>query len=163
MKPLALIIDDNDGVREVVQDCLEELGHKFHAVGSQREATEHLDRHRYDYILLDLELPRQFGAPTSPEIGRELLRQIKLSPNNSAAPVLAMSAHFDPGSKLAEGMVALGAVAAIGKPFVDLKASIRDMLNTTAAGSVELSAHGRAARTGVSLAPWPRLRDAPGP
>ena len=87
-KPLALIVDDNFRVRETLEDRVAELEHDFHSVGSQREACEHLDLHTYDYILLDLELPRSFGRPPLAEVGRKLLRQIKEHSRNCAAPVL---------------------------------------------------------------------------
>ena len=97
-------------------------------MGSQREACEHLDLHTYDYILLDLELPRSFGRPPLAEVGRKLLRQIKEHPRNHAAPVLSMSAHFGPDSELGDEMTELGAAAWIGKPFDDLHGAIKGML-----------------------------------
>ena len=127
-KPLALIVDDNLRVRQVVEDRVTELEHDFHSVGSQREACEHLDLHNYDYILLDLELPRSFGRPPLAEVGRKLLRQIKEHPRNHAAPVLSMSAHFGPESELGYEMIELGAAAWIGKPFDDLHGAIKGML-----------------------------------
>lgn len=128
MKPLALIVDDNFLVRETVEDRVAELEHDFHSVGSQHEACEHLDLHTYDYILLDLELPRSFGRPPLAEVGRKLLRQIKEHPRNHATPVLSMSAHFGPNSELGDEMVELGATAWIGKPFDDLHGAIMAML-----------------------------------
>lgn len=128
MKPIALIIEDNENVREVVEECVADLGHEFHSARSESEALKHLERHRYDYILLDLELPTRFGKPTSADVGRRLLRTIKAHPTNGAAPVLSMSAHFGPQSELGEEMIALGASAWIGKPFDDLGSAIRVLL-----------------------------------
>ena len=128
MKPLALIIDDNENVREVVEECVADLGHDFHSAGTERDALDLLERHRYDYILLDLELPTRRSKPTSADVGRRLLRTIKAHPKNGAAPVLSMSAHFGPLSDLGEEMVALGASAWIGKPFDELGSAIRVLL-----------------------------------
>ena len=127
-KPLALIVDDNLRVRQAVEDRVAALDHDFHSVGSQSEACKYLDLHTYDYILLDLELPRSFGRPPLAEVGRKLLRQIKEHPRNHAAPVLSMSAHFGPDSELGDEMTELGAAAWIGKPFDDLHGAIKGML-----------------------------------
>lgn len=127
-KPIALIIDDNENVREVVEECLADLGHDFQTARSESEALRHLEHHRYDYVLLDLELPTRLGKPTSADVGRRLLRTIKGHPKNAEAPVLSMSAHFGPHSKLGEEMIALGASAWIGKPFDDLGSAIRVLL-----------------------------------
>lgn len=43
MKLLARVIDDNVRAREVVEDCVAELGHYFHAVGSKSKACAHVE------------------------------------------------------------------------------------------------------------------------
>ena len=42
MKPLALIIEDDPEIRNVLSDRLESLGHDHHAVGCQSEARERM-------------------------------------------------------------------------------------------------------------------------
>jgi CheY-like chemotaxis protein len=122
---LALIVEDSLRVRRVLEDFVDALGHDFHSVASQHEACRHLNLHTYDYILLDLELPKLSGKPPLAEVGRELLRQIKQHPSNCSAPVLSMSANFGTDSKLGDQMVELGATAWISKPFVDLYLAIK--------------------------------------
>jgi CheY-like chemotaxis protein len=61
-----LVVDDDPGVRGLVDDFLGLLGYVVHPAANGREALEHLQRIRPDLILLDLMMPvmdgRAFGA-----------------------------------------------------------------------------------------------------
>ena len=51
MKTIGLIIEDDTGIREVLEDRLDSMGFDSHTAGSQAEAMEHLQKRRYDFRL----------------------------------------------------------------------------------------------------------------
>jgi len=58
----ALIVDDDPGIRQLMQDAVVDHGYKAVAVDSGEKAMEELERQRFDLIFLDLVLPRLSGV-----------------------------------------------------------------------------------------------------
>jgi PAS domain S-box-containing protein len=56
-----LVIDDEEVVREVLADLLEELGHTVVQVESGRKGIEHLERNAVDVVFTDLSMPEMDG------------------------------------------------------------------------------------------------------
>ena len=128
MKTIGLIIDDDDAIRETLEDRLDSMGFDFHSSGSQVEAAERLKKTKYDFILLDLELPNRLGKPTSIQVGRNLLDQIRADERNSETPVVVITAHGSDRPDLAVDLMKRGARDFINKPFVRLETSLRELL-----------------------------------
>lgn len=130
MKTIGLIIEDDTGIREVLEDRLDSMGFDFHSVGSQTEAMEHFQKRRYDFVLLDLELPIRFGKPTSTQVGRNLLDQIRADERNETTPVIVITAHGGSGPDLAVELMKNGANDFIHKPSLNrLEGALKDMLH----------------------------------
>jgi len=53
----ALIVDDEDSIREIVQEGLSARGMKVEGAASAEEALSHLAAHSYDVVLCDFNLP----------------------------------------------------------------------------------------------------------
>jgi PAS domain S-box-containing protein len=68
-----LVIDNDDSIRELIDDGLSARGMIVHAVASVEGALERVRAHAYDVVLCDLHLGDSYGAPAPPELRRELL------------------------------------------------------------------------------------------
>jgi CheY-like chemotaxis protein len=56
-----LVVDDDDGVRQVFRDCLRILGHEAQMVSYGEQALRRLARRSYDLLLTDLAMPCMSG------------------------------------------------------------------------------------------------------
>lgn len=124
----ALIIDDNPGVREALEDRVESMGHTFDSVGCQDDALLRLKEQGYDYILLDLELPTRFGKTPLIPTGTNLLSQIRGSVLHRHTPVIVVTAHGHDSPDLATRVFKLGANDFVKKPFDNLETAISDAI-----------------------------------
>ena len=122
-----LVVEDEDGVREVVVRMLERLGFDVIAAEDGVAALDLLERHNgsLSAVLLDLSMPRMGGQETL----------YHLRERRPDLPVVLMSGYTEQevASKLLDGST--GAVGFLQKPFLP-----EDL--TTALRSVSLSAQG---------------------
>ena len=63
-----LIIDDNELVREIIQDLLEEEGHKTLLASEGTEGLKLLDKFDADIVITDILMPGQEGIETIQEL-----------------------------------------------------------------------------------------------
>jgi PAS domain S-box-containing protein len=68
-----LVIDDEDGIRELIDDGLSARGMIVHAVASAEEALERVSQYAYDVVLCDLNLGPSRGALSPQELRRKLI------------------------------------------------------------------------------------------
>src|SRR4051794_4565238 len=83
MKPVILIVDDEQRLADVLAVALEQHEFEAHAVGSAAEAREYLGSERVDLVLTDLRMP-DVG-------GRDLLHELRHS--RPDVPVVIMTAY----------------------------------------------------------------------
>lgn len=129
MKCRALIVDDDDSIRESVGDIVMSLGHEFECAGSQNAARRLLEDREFSYVLLDLEIPvRDDGGFARRENGENLLAEIRSRPTTVDMPVIVMTAHGTDGPDLGVKQMKLGANDFVNKPFEggNLDAAIRE-------------------------------------
>ena len=116
-----LVVEDEEGVREVVGRMLERLGFQVITATDGQDAIRELDEHEDEVtaILLDLSMPRMGGAETV-----RLLRQ-----RSPELPVVLMSGYTeeDVASKILDGLG--GTVGFLHKPFLaeDLSSVLRQI------------------------------------
>ena len=81
-----LLVEDDDDIREVIQDALERRGYAIVAVEDGREALDHLQsgRARPSLILLDMTMPTMSGW--------EFLQEQARLPAIAEIPVVVLSA-----------------------------------------------------------------------
>jgi CheY-like chemotaxis protein len=60
-KLTALVVDDDPILRQMVGKELESIGVKFKAVSNGNEAIEALKEKRFDFVLMDIQMPVQDG------------------------------------------------------------------------------------------------------
>jgi signal transduction histidine kinase/DNA-binding response OmpR family regulator/integral membrane sensor domain MASE1 len=103
-----LLVEDNPVNQLVANSMLTHAGAEVAAVGNGREAVEHLrtDAHRYDLVLMDVQMPEMDGFEATARIRKELGLQL---------PVLAMTAGVMESER--EQCIACGMNDFIAKPI----------------------------------------------
>ena len=101
----ALIVDDDIGVRQLIEDAIVEQGYKVVAVENGERALQELERQRFDVIFLDLVLPGLSGV--------DVIRSIK--GRNKRTLVAVITGHGD--DPIALEAMSLGPLFFIRKPF----------------------------------------------
>ncbi|MEY2996444.1 MAG: hypothetical protein RLZ86_783 [Actinomycetota bacterium] len=119
--PHALIVDDDDGIRSVVDIALGLVGgFDVTEATSGEEALRLLEHHRFDVIVLDVMMPGLDGPST--------LGRIRQTTNGATVPVVFLTAKAQPHERRA--LEALGVRGVIVKPFDPL--SLADDLRSLA-------------------------------
>ena len=99
-----LVVDDDDRIRDLVKEYLNENGFIVSTGNSAGEAKIRLEYFKFDLIVLDVMMPGQTGF--------ELTKEIK---KNSNIPIILLTAKGEVESRI-EGLE-LGADDYLGKPF----------------------------------------------
>lgn len=104
-----LVAEDNPLNRRVIVLQLERLGVRAEAVGDGRQALEALERHPYDLVLMDCQMPILDGFAATRELrAREGARA------RARVPVVALTANIQEGS--AQACLAAGMDDFVAKP-----------------------------------------------
>ncbi|MCX7905739.1 MAG: response regulator [Elusimicrobiales bacterium] len=85
LQKIILIVDDDDGIRELLDITLRSEGFKTEKVSTGKEAIEKIKKNDYDLILLDLMLPGYGGF--------EILRELQIE-GKSAIPVIIITGKY---------------------------------------------------------------------
>ena len=105
-RPLVLIVDDDDGLREFLRANLELEGYFVREAESAETGLAVLEEERPDLILLDVMMPRVDGW--------EMLRRVRERHGMETIPVVMFSGKADAAAPAVEKQ---GAQAFVGKPF----------------------------------------------
>ena len=100
-----LVIDDDELIRSLFKETLEEQGHKVVTASTGAEGIECIKRWDFDLVFLDLKLPETDGA--------ELLKQMRLA--KPELPVTIITGY--PGSEMMERALKQGPFGVMNKPF----------------------------------------------
>ncbi len=105
MKEKILVVDDDEGVRQVLNQCLQEQGYKVSCADSGEKAIAALKEGTFDLVVLDMVLPRMDGL--------EVLKQVTaLRPE---VPILMITGFSS--VETAIKAMKMGAVDYVVKPF----------------------------------------------
>ena len=99
-----LVVDDDDRIRELVQEYLKENAFLVSTANNAEEAKIKLDYFKFDLLVLDVMMPGQNGF--------ELTKEIK---KNSSLPIILLTAKGEVENRI-EGLE-LGADDYLSKPF----------------------------------------------
>ena len=105
-RPLVLIVDDDEGVREFMRSNLEIEGYLVREASTAEEGLAVLDEESPDLILLDVMMPGMTGW--------EMLQRLQERHGVGAIPVIMFSGQVEDAEAAVKDR---GASAFIGKPF----------------------------------------------
>ena len=106
-KAMILLVEDEDTLRRVVRDLLEQEGYAVCEARDGSEALEQVDQHAPDLVLLDLNLPTVDGYT--------VLAQLRSRPGTRDLPIIVLSARGDEENEVR--VLRLGATDFLTKPF----------------------------------------------
>lgn len=120
-KALILIVNDDDDLRDVFGDDLEQEGYRVHAVADTAAAREWLSANRPNLVVLDVMMPDGNGL--------DLCRWIRSTPDLAKVPVILYSGIKD--DETIGLALELGAVDFLKKPvhFKVFNKTIEQWLN----------------------------------
>ncbi|QVL29846.1 PAS domain S-box protein [Telmatocola sphagniphila] len=104
-----LLADDNEVNQMLALRLLEKRGHKVHVTNNGREALQVYTRHKFDLVLMDVQMPEMDGFAATAKI-REWDKD-----KNGRVPILALTAHAMKGDK--ERCLQAGMDGYISKPL----------------------------------------------
>jgi CheY-like chemotaxis protein len=106
--PRILIIDDDDGLRQMLVQMLERSGYEVADAGDGREGLAKIRQQSFDLVVTDLIMPDQEGLETIMSIRRDFptLKVVAMSGGSRKSAF-----DFLPAAK------GLGAAATLKKPF----------------------------------------------
>ena len=104
---MILLVEDEDTLRRVVRDLLEQEGYAVCEARDGSEALEQVDQHAPDLVLLDLNLPTVDGYT--------VLAQLRSRPATRDLPIIVLSARGDEENEVR--VLRLGATDFLTKPF----------------------------------------------
>ena len=115
-----LVVDDDDRIRELVKEYLNDNGFVVSTGNNAEEAKIKLGYFKYDLIVLDVMMPGQNGF--------ELTKEIK---KNSSVPIILLTAKGEVENRI-QGLE-LGADDYLGKPFEpkELLLRIKNIIKNT--------------------------------
>jgi excisionase family DNA binding protein len=105
--PLVLLVDDDDGVRELVRVALELEGYTIREAASAEEGMRAIEERTPDLVLLDVMMPHVDGW--------EMLRRIQERDDAGAIPVVMFSGTVDEEAQ--RQAASSGVRGFLGKPF----------------------------------------------
>ena len=116
-----LVVDDEEVVRSLFKETLEELGHRVITAKTAARALELVKQRDFDLVFLDLKMPGMDGA--------ELFRQIKAV--KPKLPVTIITGY--PDSDMMARALAQGPFGVMNKPFgeSDIITAVHNFLHIT--------------------------------
>ena len=103
-----LVIDDEDDIREIAQDCLEIMGgYEVFTASSGSEGLADARAHQPDAILLDMMMPDMDGSTT--------FQKLQEDASIKSIPVILLTAKVHSSDRLR--FAELGVAGVIAKPF----------------------------------------------
>ena len=117
-KPLILIVDDDESMREAIEGLIRSLGYRVEAVASAQEFLSSRFVRNTSCLIADMQMPGMTGF--------ELYR--RLSTSEKPIPTILITAYPDDGVR--ERALSAGVLGYLSKPFDedDLLACIRSAL-----------------------------------
>jgi CheY-like chemotaxis protein len=127
-----LVAEDNDFNAMVSLGMLERAGHRVTRVRTGREALDAVSAHRFDIVLMDVEMPVMDGFAATAAI-RDLERA-----SGTHVPIVAMTAHVLAGDR--EACLGVGMDAYLSKPIRrdELLAAVKHLTSEASGTTVRL-------------------------
>ncbi len=113
-----LVVDDQVGIRVLIQEVLKNEGHEIKTASTGLEAVKLINAEHFDTLLLDMQLPGMTGV--------EILEETKQSLQNTK--IMMMTAYGE--QSLVERAKALGVLHFFTKPFniIELRTTVNNLM-----------------------------------
>ena len=92
---LGLVVDDDADICRCVAERLAAMGHKCDCANCVEDARRMFDAKRYDYVILDMELPVRYGSPPDVGMGVLFLRLLREKRSSDELPVIVITAKME--------------------------------------------------------------------
>lgn len=122
LEPAVLVVDDDEGVRELARQFLEAEGCRVATAPNGEEGLRHVTQGVPDLILLDLKMPRMTGA--------EFLKRLR--EEDPDVPVIVITGY--PDSDLMQEAMRYGPITLVAKPLQ--REQLLRAVHTALAGSL---------------------------
>ncbi len=113
----ALVIDDDEGICQSIAERLDVLEHTCDCARSVKEARGLLKDNEYNYIILDMEIPNEFGKQPDIANGELFLKVLRNRFPKEAMPIIVITAHAARDINIGPTVVFNGATDFILKPL----------------------------------------------
>ena len=116
-RPTILVADDNEALRRMTREALEEFGYRVIEASTGKQAGEQLRQEKIDLLMTDLIMPDSEGIETIADA----------KPNFPSLRILAISGS---SQDYLDGAAMLGADGTLRKPFKleDLRSAVARLL-----------------------------------
>ncbi len=91
----ALVVDDDEDICLVVSRILKNMGHESVCAYDYETAMELFENNRFDYVVLDMELPFRAGGPMVIDAGMQALATIRNKYDKNQMPVFVFTSKLD--------------------------------------------------------------------
>lgn len=124
-KPAILVVDDEDAIREIMVETLEDKGYRVHSAPNGVDGLKVLTEHKIDLIVLDLNMPRMDGYMFLEHLRDRWEKEARRDPMPEILVLTAVDSKTDFG--LAQN---LGASKVMNKPFKskDFTAAVTELV-----------------------------------
>lgn len=137
---LALVVDDDKYILEEVESMIVSMGHECRLSRTQVDALDLLDKQKFCYVVLDLEMKlNSKSAKASIQTGFNILANIR--ERDKELPVIIMTAHGK-GHELTVRAFKMGATDYIKKPFDQEAEPLEDKIKEAMAKTCEVKSAG---------------------
>jgi CheY-like chemotaxis protein len=119
-----LVVDDNDDVRELLQECMEDAGYSVRGAADGEEALQQFLHEPSDVVITDIRMPRRNGL--------QVLEAIQAA--RPGTPVILLTGQGRGENDEAEAR-RIGAYACLSKPLEDIHI-LQQIVAEALAGSV---------------------------
>lgn len=116
-KMKAFIVEDDAEFVSVVSDIFDVLGHDYDVAECSEEARQMVLSGKYDYYIVDLEIPLVPGKTPRIQNGEHVIEMIDKHNGPTGPPILVVTGHGQDTCELAARAMRLGAVGYITKPL----------------------------------------------
>jgi len=119
-----LIVDDQKGVRRLLEELFQKEGYDVTVAVDGKESVERVKASTPDIILMDMKMPNMNGL----EASREIIRY------DCRIPIIMMTAYGE--MEVVQKALEIGVRRYITKPFdiIDLRNMVREVLQESSAG-----------------------------
>jgi len=144
-RPKALVVEDDQRTREMIDEVLTALGHDYDTATCLLEARKLLKANGYTYVLLNCRIPARLGGTPRTQNTENFLDLLEETRGENTPPVIILlppeSAYADVSREAsirwAAGVMRRGATDFIAKPFATEGRTLDRVIKKVLAGKFE--------------------------